>query len=79
MLGKTEHLVPHITQQTLAEMVGTTRSRVSTFMNRFRELELIDYNGGIEVDRSLLNLILYDQLPEQEFVKVHRPPTETST
>ncbi|MGO9436748.1 MAG: Crp/Fnr family transcriptional regulator [Terracidiphilus sp.] len=63
--GRTEHLVPHITQQALAEMVGTTRSRVSTFMNRFRELGLIDYNGGIRVHNSLLNLILHDQLPEQ--------------
>ncbi|MGA2729881.1 MAG: Crp/Fnr family transcriptional regulator [Terracidiphilus sp.] len=63
--GTTEHLVPYITQQALAEMVGTTRSRVSTFMNRFRELGLIDYNGGIRVHNSLLNLILHDQLPEQ--------------
>ncbi len=61
----TEHLVPHITQQALAEMVGTTRSRVSTFMNHFRELGLIDYNGGIRVHKSLLNVILHDQLPEQ--------------
>ena len=63
--GKPEHFVFHITQEALAEMVGTTRSRVSTFMNRFRELGLIDYNGGIRVHNSLLNLILHDQLPEQ--------------
>src|SRR5208283_1735049 len=65
-LGETEHLVLHITQEALAEMVGTTRSRVSTFMNRFRELGLIDYNGGIRVHKSLLNIILHDHLPEQD-------------
>jgi CRP-like cAMP-binding protein len=63
--GKPEHFVFHITQEALAEMVGTTRSRVSTFMNRFRELGLIDYNGGIRVHKSLLNIILHDNLPEQ--------------
>jgi CRP-like cAMP-binding protein len=63
--SKPEHFVLHITQEALAEMVGTTRSRVSTFMNRFRELGLIDYNGGIRVHKSLLNIILHDQLPEQ--------------
>jgi CRP-like cAMP-binding protein len=45
----------------LAEMIGTTRSRVSFFMNKFRELGLIDYNGGIEVHSSLLNVVLHDQ------------------
>jgi CRP/FNR family cyclic AMP-dependent transcriptional regulator len=63
--GKPDHFVFHITQETLAEMVGTTRSRVSFFMNRFRELGLIDYNGGIRVHKSLLNVILHDNLPEQ--------------
>ena len=48
-------------QETLAEMIGTTRSRVSFFMNKFRELGLIDYNGRIEVHSSLLNVILHDQ------------------
>ena len=48
-------------QETLAEMIGTTRSRVSFFMNKFRELGLIDYNGGIEVHSSLLNVVLHDQ------------------
>jgi CRP/FNR family cyclic AMP-dependent transcriptional regulator len=48
-------------QETLAEMIGTTRSRVSFFMNKFRKLGFIDYNGGIEVHRSLLNVVLHDQ------------------
>jgi len=61
---KPEHLVPPITQETLAEMVGTTRSRVSFFMNRFRKLGFISYNGRIQVHKSLLNVILLDQLPE---------------
>ena len=48
-------------QATLAEMIGTTRSRVSFFMNKFRELGLIDYNGQIEVHSSLLNIVLHDK------------------
>jgi len=48
----------------LAEMVGTTRSRVSFFMNRFRELGFIEYNGRIKVHRSLLNAVLLEQIPE---------------
>jgi CRP-like cAMP-binding protein len=63
--GKTEHMIPHITQEALAEMVGTTRSRVSFFMNRFRKLGLIEYHGGIRVHKSLLSVILHDKLPEQ--------------
>jgi hypothetical protein len=58
-------LIPPITQEALAEMIGTTRSRVSYFMNRFRELGYIDYNGRIHVNKSLLNVVLHDQLPEQ--------------
>jgi len=50
-----------ISQETLAEMVGTTRSRVSYFMNKFRHLGLIDYNGHIEVHRSLLNVVLHEK------------------
>ena len=73
--GKTEHMVPHITQEALVEMVGTTRSRVSSFMNRFRELGLIDYNGGIRVHKSLLNIILHDNLPERNSsLSADRPP-----
>ena len=58
--GKPETVVPKITQETLAEMVGTTRSRVSFFMNRFRKLGFIQYNGGMQVHSSLLNVVLHD-------------------
>ncbi len=63
--GEPETLIPHVTQETLAEMIGTTRSRVSFFMNRFRKLGYIDYNGRIHVFRSLLNMVLQDTLPEE--------------
>jgi CRP-like cAMP-binding protein len=59
-----ESLLPKISQETLAEMVGTTRSRVSFFMNRFRKLGFIDYDGRIRVHKSLLNVVLHDQLPD---------------
>ena len=62
--GEPELLIPKITQETLAEMIGTTRSRVSFFMNRFRKLGFIEYNGRIKVHKSLLNIVLHDQLPE---------------
>ena len=58
--GIPETVVPKISQETLAEMVGTTRSRVSFFMNRFRKLGFIHYNGGLEVHSSLLNVVLHD-------------------
>ena len=54
-------MIAKISQETLAEMIGTTRSRVSFFMNKFRKLGFIDYNGGIEVHSSLLNVVLHDQ------------------
>jgi len=60
-----ETQIPQITQETLAEMIGTTRSRVSFFMNRFRKLGYLEYNGHIRVNKSLLNMVLHDQLPEQ--------------
>ena len=63
--GEPETLIPPITQETLAEMIGTTRSRVSFFMNRFRKLGFIEYNGRIRVHKSLLNVILHDQLPDE--------------
>ena len=66
-----EHLVPPITQETLAEMIGTTRSRVSFFMNRFRKLGLIEYNGRIRVHKSLLNVVLHDRFTERN---PERPP-----
>jgi CRP/FNR family transcriptional regulator, cyclic AMP receptor protein len=59
--GRPEPVIPKISQETLAEMIGTTRSRVSHFMNKFRELGLIDYNGSIEIHSSLLNVVLRDQ------------------
>jgi len=59
--GKLEPILAPISQETLAEMIGTTRSRVSFFMNRFRRLGLISYNGHIEVHKSLLNLVLHEQ------------------
>jgi CRP/FNR family cyclic AMP-dependent transcriptional regulator len=58
--GVPETVVPKISQETLAEMVGTTRSRVNFFMNRFRKLGFIDYNGGLQVHSSLLNVVLHD-------------------
>ena len=58
--GKAEPVIPKISQETLAEIVGTTRSRVSFFMNRFRKLGFIDYNGKLEVHSSLLNVVLHD-------------------
>ena len=62
--GEPEPLIPKISQETLAEMIGTTRSRVSFFMNRFRKLGFIEYNGRIRVHKSLLNVILHDHLPD---------------
>ena len=60
MPGEPESLIPEITQETLAEMIGTTRSRVSFFMNRFRKLGFIEYNGRIRVHKSLLNVVLHE-------------------
>ena len=57
---KPEPVIPKISQETLGEIIGTTRSRVSFFMNKFRKLGLIEYNGGLEVHSSLLNIILHD-------------------
>jgi CRP-like cAMP-binding protein len=64
--GEPETLIPAITQETLAEMIGTTRSRVSFFMNRFRKLGFIEYKGRIRVHKSLLNVILHDKLPDED-------------
>jgi CRP/FNR family cyclic AMP-dependent transcriptional regulator len=58
--GRSEEVVPEISQETLAEMIGTTRSRVNFFMNRFRKLGLIDYNGGLQVHSSLLSFVLHE-------------------
>jgi CRP/FNR family transcriptional regulator, cyclic AMP receptor protein len=59
--GRPEPIIAKVNQETLAEMIGTTRSRVSHFMNKFRQLGFIDYNGTIEVHSSLLSLVLHDQ------------------
>ena len=59
--GNPQPISPNISQETLAEMIGTTRSRVSFFMNKFRKLGFISYNGKIEVNSSLLNAVLYDK------------------
>jgi CRP/FNR family cyclic AMP-dependent transcriptional regulator len=67
--GEPETLIPPVTQEALAEMIGTTRSRVSFFMNRFRRLGYINYNGRIRVHKCLLDVLLHDQLPEQNASK----------
>jgi CRP/FNR family cyclic AMP-dependent transcriptional regulator len=59
--GRPEPIVGKISQETLAEMIGTTRARVSFFMNKFRKLGFIDYNGKLKVHNSLLNVVLYDK------------------
>ena len=58
--GRSENVIPKISQETLAEMIGTTRARVNFFMNRFRQLGPIDYNGGLEVHSSLLDIVLHE-------------------
>jgi CRP-like cAMP-binding protein len=59
--GRPEPIIADISQETLAEMIGTTRSRVSYFMNKFRKLGFIDYNGTMKVHSSLLSVVLHDQ------------------
>jgi CRP/FNR family cyclic AMP-dependent transcriptional regulator len=63
--SKPEQYIPKISQKTLAEMIGTTRSRVNFFMNRFRKLGFIEYNGRIKVHKSRLNVVLHDQFTER--------------
>jgi len=67
--GEPETLIPAVTQETLAEMIGTTRSRVSFFMNRFRKLGFIDYDGRIRVHKSLLRVVLHDRMPDDNALK----------
>jgi CRP-like cAMP-binding protein len=67
--------IPKVSQESLANMIGTTRSRVSFFMNRFRKLGFIDYNGGIHVNKSLLNVVLHDQPSEHN---PQKPPLGSS-
>ena len=59
--GRPEPIIAKVSQETLAEMIGTTRSRVSHFMNKFRKLGFINYNGTLEVHSSLLSVVLHDQ------------------
>jgi len=75
MPGEPETLIPRITQESLAEMIGTTRSRVSFFMNRFRRLGFIEYKGRIRVHKSLLNVVLNDQFSGENS---SRPKTEST-
>jgi CRP/FNR family cyclic AMP-dependent transcriptional regulator len=71
--GERDTFIPPISQEALAEMIGTTRSHVTFFMNRFRKLGFIRYNGRIQVNKSLLNVVLLDQLPEQNSRKPPMP------
>ena len=59
--GPSELTISKVSQETLAEMIGTTRSRVSFFMNKFRKLGLVNYNGHLEIHRSLLNVVLHEE------------------
>ena len=80
--GEPEPLLPPVTQETLAEMIGTTRSRVSFFMNRFRALGYLEYNGRIRVHTSLLNMLLHDELPEENTSRpklLDPPPSKART
>jgi hypothetical protein len=64
--GEPDCFIPKISQETLAEMIGATRSRVSFFMNRFRKLGFIHYNGRIQVNKSLLNVFLQEKSPDED-------------
>jgi len=79
--GEPEQYIPKISQETLAEMIGTTRSRVSFFMNRFRKLGFIEYNGRIKVHKSLLDVVLHDHMPDDnaERPSIDDFPTDTPT
>ena len=78
--GEPGTLIPAVTQETLAEIIGTTRSRVSFFMNRFRKLGYIDYDARIWVHRSLLTVVLHDQLPDENAIqaKSSHPATKAT-
>jgi CRP-like cAMP-binding protein len=77
--GEPQTLISPVTQEALAEMIGTTRSRVSKFMNRFRKMGYIAYNGRIHVHKSLLNVVLHDKLPDQNLRRpVNLDPERTA-
>lgn len=80
--GEPETLIPAVTQEALAEMIGATRSHVSFFMNRFRKLGYIEYNGRIRVNKSLLDMVLHDELPEENASRpklLDHPPSKART
>ena len=74
-VGEPEMLLPKISQETLATMVGTTRSRISFFMNRFRKHGFLEYNGRIRINKSLLGVVLHDQTLGPKSAKA--PPLDT--
>jgi CRP/FNR family transcriptional regulator, cyclic AMP receptor protein len=67
--GKPQPVIAKVSQETFADMIGTTRSRVSHFMNKFRELGYIDYNGGLEVHSSLMDAVLHEKPPQIKIPK----------
>jgi CRP-like cAMP-binding protein len=67
--GESKKMIPEIAEESLAEMIGTSRTNISFFLNRFRELGLIDYDGRIRVHKALLNVILHDQFPDDNAVR----------
>ena len=77
--GEPEMMLPKISQETLANMIGTTRSRVSFFMNRFRKHGFLEYNGRIHVHKSLLNVVLHDQIFEPNAAKPSLLPVQAGT
>jgi CRP-like cAMP-binding protein len=76
--GRPEPVIAKVSQETLAEMVGTTRSRVSFFMNKFRKLGFIQYNGNLEIHNSLLNVILHDDPSLRRLDGTDRRPRTSS-
>jgi CRP/FNR family cyclic AMP-dependent transcriptional regulator len=75
--SRPERIIAKVSQEMLAEMIGTTRSRVSQFMNKFRKLAFIDYNGHLEVYSSLLNIVLHDQ-PQLSGIQAAAGNSDTS-
>lgn len=69
--GKPERVITKVSQATLADIVGTTRSRVSVFMYKFRKLGFIKYNGDLEVHNSLLSMVLHETPPSAEMLKIN--------
>jgi hypothetical protein len=81
-VGEPETLIPPVTQETLAEMIGTTRSRVRFYMYRFRRFGYIEYDGRIRVHQSLFNAVLHDEMPGQNASRpklIYLPPSPART